>query len=113
MREKADISDITAAFMVGTALVYDGVQFLLTFIPVLGWLISSIIGLWAWMHFFTWFKIRGVSFGSSKRTLTMGGSLVAEVLPILNALPAWTFAVVMILISVKGERLLKHALPKK
>ena len=105
----------TAVFMLGTALFYDAVQFLLglMFIGlVLNWGITAI----AWFHFYLWCKLRGVSFISpkgAKRGLLLGGAGLAEMIPGFNMLPMWTVTVAIIILSTQKEDRKTNALRKK
>ena len=94
--------------MLGVALTIDGVQFLLNFIPFIGWIFVSLISIFAWLTFYLWFKLNGIPFLRGKAALlritsilSVGG--IIEIIPILNDLPAWTFAVAVMLVIVKLE----------
>lgn len=92
------ISKPTAAIMVSTALFFDLIGLLLNFIPFIGWIIIWILNVIIWLILFFWFKIKGVKY-SSKRALNLGGGLLLEMIPILDALPAWTLAVILMIRS--------------
>jgi|GEM_PF-2901203 len=105
--------------MLGVALFYDFMQIkvsLMHTLPFVGnviaWLGTTIIDLYALLTFFVWFKVHDVSFANPKRGLTMAGALIVELVPILNAVPAWTLAVIICFITVRGEEALGEVLQK-
>lgn len=111
---KQRVDWITAILMIWLALFYDGTQFLLNFIPVIGNMLSSLlIGLWAWLSFYIWFKIKGVSFSKPTRSITLFGAGITEMVPILNALPAWTLAVLILIATTKAEDSIGIKIPTK
>jgi len=102
------INNITAIFIISVALLFDGTQAFLDlfhiipivgniFVAVANWIISVL----ALFVFWFWFFINGVRFNSPKRMLTMGGSFIIELIPILDMLPAWTLAVVLIILTAR------------
>src|SRR5262245_104197 len=103
MNDSPKIKGITATFMAGTAICYDVFQFLLNLIPVFGNLFSIGVGLFAWLTFYVWFKGLGVDFAKPKRAIGLWGAGISEMIPILNALPAWTGAVIYIIGTTKLE----------
>jgi hypothetical protein len=70
-------------------LSYDGVQAILAFF-IIGLLINRFISLFAWLHFYTWFKIKSIHVRG--REMSISG--VAEMIPVLGALPIWTGLVI-------------------
>lgn len=108
------IPTITAVLMAAVALLFDAVQAgtnLLHLIPYIGNLsaiiATTLMDVWAFLTLYVWFKLHGVSFANPKRGLTMAGTLLIEVIPALNALPAWTAAVVIIFLTTRAEELLE------
>jgi hypothetical protein len=89
----------TVALMIATALLFDAIQILLTFV-LMGW----IVGFFAFLTFYIWFKIHGISFMKPKRALTMGASFIIEVIPFVSVLPAWTLAVTILALDTKIKR---------
>ena len=91
---------VTAIFMVGLAVLVDIAQFFLTLTVLLA-LGSLFLTFLAASIFFVWFLILGVSyFGGRKagvKILAAAGGLVAELVPVINALPATTVAVVTVI----------------
>jgi hypothetical protein len=107
--ESKELKNHTIALMIGTALFLDFTQWLLAFI-FMDWL----VGFFAFLTFFVWFKIYGMKFMTPKRIATMGGAFVIEIVPILGALPAWTGAVVILILDHKAKRALgTSAAPKE
>jgi hypothetical protein len=109
---KLKISPMVAFFMIGVALIYDGIQFLLSFI-FMGWLMS----IWSQMTFWFWFSYLGVSFTKSSKLLgskiaAMGLPAIMGLIPVLDALPAWTAGVATNIAIVYAEDLLSAITPK-
>ena len=102
MPEKKGLNNVTVALMVSAALFFDALQWLLTFI-FMGWL----VGIFAALTFYLWFKMHGISFMKTKRLLTFGGASFIEIVPIpfLSALPAWTAAVVYLALDSKIKKI--------
>ncbi len=59
---KYRIDRTTFWVMLSVALFFDLIQLGLDFIPILGWIISSVVSVFAFLTFFVWFKIREVGF---------------------------------------------------
>ena len=96
------INSVTAIFMIVVALLYDAVQAFLDFI-LIGLAVNWILDIWAWLTFFIWFKLKGVSFANPKRAISLNGGFILELIPAVNALPIWTAAVIILVITVKTE----------
>src|SRR3990167_4763114 len=94
--ENKGLSSITIAFMISVALFYDAIQAIIQIIPILGQILSSLIGIFAFLTFYLWFKLKGFNFATPKRAGYLGGGLLVELIPILNILPAWTLAVTLL-----------------
>lgn len=99
------LDNITIAFMVSVALFYDVFQALIQLIPFLGQILSSLIGVFAFLTFYLWFKMRGLNFATPKRAGLLGGGFLIELIPILNILPAWTLAVILLAIDFKIKKI--------
>ena len=89
--------------MVSTALFFDALQGGLSLIPFLGWIVASLVGGFAFMTFWFWFKTHGVKFTTAKRAGIMGGGFFIELIPILNMLPAWTLSATLTIFDVWKE----------
>src|SRR6185437_5296383 len=111
---KQRVTAITAIFLVGTALALDLLQDLALFvnvIPALGQALyvaaSWFISILAAIVFGIWFAILGVNYFTGKKAamkvLIAFASLVVELVPFLDALPAITFVVVALIIVTKTE----------
>lgn len=102
------LSKPTVVIMVTVALFYDFVQAiisLLHIIPALGNLMAAIatalLSAVAWLTFYFWFKLHGIHFNTAKRALTMGSGFIIELIPVLNILPGWTLAVILVILTTK------------
>lgn len=95
-KKKHKIGNVTAGFMILLALVVDGLQFLLTLVVILIPL-SLLVTFIAGIGFALWFFLLGAysGKGAEKKVLTSGVSLVAEFIPVINAIPAITAGVVL------------------
>lgn len=100
MPEKKGLNNTTIVFMIAVALFYDALQVLLTFI-FMGWL----VGIFAGLTFYVWFKMKGLNFITPKRIGTFSGAFLIEVIPFLSALPAWTAAVVVLALDSKIKKI--------
>lgn len=89
------VGNVTAGFMLALALLIDGIQFLLA-LTAIGSIVGSVMAPLAAFGFWLWFALLGVKFtgpGAARKALTGLGSLVAEFIPLINALPAVTLGV--------------------
>ncbi|HBV01338.1 MAG TPA: hypothetical protein DEF00_03025 [Candidatus Taylorbacteria bacterium] len=100
--------------MLATALLFDSLQFgtdIMHVIPIIGTIAQSVadilISVWAWLTFYLWFKIHGVSFMQPKRFALLNGGALLEMIPIVNSLPAWTLAVLLLIATTRAEELIK------
>lgn len=102
-KKKHKIGNITAIFMLLLAAVADGLQFLLT-LSVLLIPLSLLLTFLCGIGFALWFLILGAysGKGAEKKILTSLVSMVAEFIPVINAVPAITAGV---LINVALSRL--------
>jgi hypothetical protein len=104
--EEKHIGFVTFILQFVTALLFDGFQALVQFIPLGGQLISSaVITPAAFTTFYIWFKLKGMNFMRPSRILTMGGSAIIEFIPVLNVLPAWSLAVVLLHLSARIKKI--------
>lgn len=103
--KQKDIQSHTVALIIGTALFFDVLQWALAYI-FMDWL----AGFFAFLTFYVWFKILGMSFMSPKRIATMGGAFIIEIVPVLSMLPAWTGAVTILILDHKAKIALANGL---
>jgi len=105
MENKQKIGNVTAGLMIATALLVDGVQALLTF-SVLLLPLSVLITFMSATMFFLWFALSGVKYtdkGGGKKLLLMLASTIAELVPVINALPATTAGVIGVIVQTRIE----------
>lgn len=113
-KQKRKIGNVTAAFMIGAAILFDALQFLVTFlhlIPAVGnaaavalaWFITVL----ATATFGVWFALVGVNYftgkGAGKRFLIVLSATVVELVPIIDAVPAITLGVVFLILQTRLE----------
>jgi hypothetical protein len=110
------IGSAQGALMIAVAGVIDGVQFLLNFIPILGWILTSLISIFAWLAFLVWFMLNDVSYLKGKAVVLKFALIfcvpIIEVISLLNDLPAWTAYIVIMLLIVKAEDVLYNKTEK-
>ena len=94
----------TTYLMVGTALFFDALQFILNFIPFVGWILSFIVGIFAWLTFYTWTSIKGWGWSDTLKKIAINwGIPLFEIFPVLNDLPLWTVRVAIQISIIKAE----------
>lgn len=99
------IGGVTAGLLIGLALLFDGIQFLLT-LTVLGSLFSWLVTVIAWTTFLVAFALVGESYfqkNTARKMLISGASIVAELVPIINAIPAITLGVIALIVQNRIE----------
>lgn len=99
--QKQGLGNPTIILMIMVAIFFDVLQWLLAFV-FMDWL----VGFYAFLTFYVWFKIKGMSFMKPKRFATMGGTFLVEVIPWLASLPAWTGAITFLAIDSKIKKVL-------
>lgn len=107
------VSVLTALFMMIVALLFDMLQFFVSFLhalPVIGNAAAIVftwfLGVIATISFALWFTLLGVSYfgkNSTKKLTVVIGATVAEMVPIINALPAITLGVAAIILIARSE----------
>jgi hypothetical protein len=97
-KSKPQLESGTIWLMIAVALFYDALQALLDLIAI-GWLFVPV----AYMHFWLWFKLKGIDFFSAKRASTIGAGMVFELLT-AGILPAMTFTVARIAFDHKVKQ---------
>jgi hypothetical protein len=109
---KYRINLITAGFMVGFALIVDGVQFLFTLTGVLA-IANSIISILAEFSLWLWCMLVGVNyFGgkqASKNIIAVLTAIVVELVPVLDALPAFTTQTIILIYNSRVEDRQNHS----
>jgi hypothetical protein len=100
------ISNVNAFFIIAVAVICDCLQFLLT-LGVISSIFNVLITIIAWVIFGVWFFILGINYFKGKKALSkvvsVFGSLVIELIPILDALPTLTLGVIGIIVSSRKE----------
>lgn len=104
------IGTTTAAVMIFFAVLLDAIQFIATFlniIPGLGVAVNWFIAIFAAIAFGLWFTLSGINYFSGKqaarKTLIAFSSVIIELLPIIDALPAITSGVVLMIVVSRIE----------
>mgnify|MGYP003340137045 CR=1 FL=1 len=95
------LSRTTIFFMITVALIIDGIQAVLLYFAI-GVVVNTFIGIFAGFTFWLWFKMHDVGFVTPKQIAAMGGGFFTEVIPGVDALPAWTGAVAYVIFSHKA-----------
>jgi len=98
------VTQSTVILMLMTAGFYDLLQFLFDLIPLIGWLLSSGVGIASWITFYIWTSCKG--WGMSD---TVKKFIASKVLPaigcvgLLNIGPEITAGVIFTLLIIKSE----------
>lgn len=90
----------TVILMIMTALFFDALQWLMAFV-LMDWL----VGFFALLTFYVWLKTQGIKF-TPKRSGTMFGGAIIEIIPVLSAFPAWTLAITIVALDAKIKDLI-------
>jgi len=107
------------------AVFFDGMQLVLMLsslagslvaaIPILGWfmgaainatgaIIGAVLSIFAWLTFFTWFKIKGIDLGSAKRAIRIMATTLVETIPyVAGILPTWTVVILYTYYETRKE----------
>lgn len=96
-----EIGYVTRILMISTALFFDLLLGILGQIPILG----SALAILPLLTFALWFKLHGMKFTSPKKLLTLPVATIIEAVPILNILPGWTVAVLVMLNADKLKKI--------
>lgn len=100
----------TFILMLSVAIIFDIVQGGLVAIPFVGWILSSLISIFAWLTFYVWTSIKGWGLSDTvKQAIVTWAIPFVEIIPILNVLPAWTLKVVLSYSFLKAEDALYNA----
>jgi hypothetical protein len=105
MEQEKELPNGTAILMIGTAILLDCIQALTGLVPIIGQIIGWLVDAVALFGFWLWFKMHGISFSKKKRGLTLGIGALVELIPLINILPAWTLAVVRLVLTTKTKKL--------
>ncbi len=105
--KKPQISDPIKVLMLVVAIFFDVVKFGINFIPVLGQVLSVFVGIFAQMTFWLWFKMKGVSYNSSKRLIPVISATLIGFIPFLDMIPDLTFEMLFVLGTLKAEEVLE------
>ncbi|MDP6659783.1 MAG: hypothetical protein QF679_02140 [Candidatus Pacebacteria bacterium] len=101
---KKRIGKVNSLALLGFAVLIDGLQGILTFFLV-GVFLNSVIGVLASIVYFIWFKLIDVDFLAMRRMAAMGTAIIVEFIPAINAWPAWTISIGIIIASVNADYL--------
>lgn len=99
-KPKSSLPKSTVVMMTVTAIFFDVVQAGLTLFGI-GLVASPFISVFAGCVFFLWFMMHGISLINPKRLAAMGGGFLAELIPAVDALPAWTGTVLYTISTTK------------
>jgi hypothetical protein len=98
------IDRATGITMIVVAVVFDTAQFFMTFIPFIGWILSSFISIFATFTFGIWCSHLKMSLLDSKRALGFLGTLVGETVPFINGMWWWTILITYTVLSEWGRK---------
>jgi len=86
------------------AVSMDFMQFFFTFIPVIGPMFAVIFSIIARIVFWVWFKVLHVGFADKANRFMVNIAMsTIEFLPLIDAIPAWTFGTWLLIRQVRKE----------
>jgi len=94
-KKKSPIGIVVSIFLVCTAIIFD----ILSLVPFAGTFVAPFF--WGCMTVYLY--IKGYSLLNPRRLVTSGISLVAEMIPVVQELPALTVGVIVLLIMLRVE----------
>lgn len=94
-KPKPELSDVTIMLMIGTALLFDGIQILLSWFGG-GWLVMFV----AYPTFIVWFWMKGINFISRKKALVQVAGAALETLT-AGIVPGFTVVVSLVALENK------------
>lgn len=105
MSDEPKMTMTLAAVLICIAVFLDVVQAMLSLVGflVLGIALNSLLSFFALMLFAVIFWIKGLSFFSSRRSARMMITIVSEMVPLINNLPAWTITTAMTIREIRKE----------
>lgn len=107
VNKKRRVGIVQSALMFGIAIVFDAVNIILFLLFGVGIVANRFIAISAFMTFFLWFALSGVTFLTGKmsiqKTFRFFGPAFGEIIPIVGAFPLWTLGIWLTLKSVKKE----------
>ncbi len=115
--ENKRIGNIQAGFMMAIALLADAIQALtklLWLIPFAGALAALVVGwsvtICAIPGFWLWFRLNEIKMidKAGGKVLVYAAGSLSEVIPIINAIPGWTFSITATIIISRREDIKKE-----
>lgn len=97
------VTTTTIVLMLSVAAFYDLLQIGFNFIPFIGWIFASLVGIYAWLTFYVWTSIKGWGFADTLKKWGVQLLYAFELISIFDDLPAITFGVFLTLLIVKSE----------
>lgn len=97
--DQKKLTKIVIFLMVSLAIVFDLINFLINFIPIIGQIISIFVSIVGYSIFIIWFMLKGIKLTTKKRAASMGIGCIIELLPLVNMLPAMTASVVLTILT--------------
>ncbi len=105
MKVQYRINNVTFALILAGALIIDGLGFLLA-LTVVGSIIGTFMGVLAGIILWITFMLHGVKYSGTaglKKIAATFGTMVAEMIPMINALPMVTVGAVIVVVQSRGE----------
>ncbi len=99
-KKEEGLKNHTVVLMIVVALFFDVLQWALAFI-FMDWLVS----IFAYLTFFVWFRMNGISFMKPKRLAASSLSFLFEIFSWVAAIPALTAAVTFVALDAKVKKI--------
>ncbi len=93
----------TVILMLSVAGFYDLLQFILDWIPFVGWILSFFVGIFAWLTFYTWTSIKGWGFSDTAKKWIVWLLQGLSIIPVLNFGPEIMAGVLLTILIVKSD----------
>lgn len=112
------INTVQALGLITVAVMFDLAGLVLNLIgliPIIGqliaWPVSILVNIVGIIVFAVWYFLLGFGWTNPKRLAAMFGGGLIELIPVLNALPGFTLAAIVTIVTVKAEETLGIKLP--
>lgn len=96
------VGKVDFLMMLTVAIISDITLALIALVPYVGWIINGLLSLFVFLTFFTWFKMKGITYTSARKMAALPAGFLIELIPIVNILPGWTVAVIL---NTQGDKI--------
>lgn len=79
------VSNTDIFLMLSVAGFFDLGQFALDWVPLFGWILSGLVGIFSWLTFYTWTSVKGWGFTDTLKKWLVYFLQALSVVPVFNA----------------------------